>query len=438
MDIKEAMAFISGTQKFGQNLGLARMEWMLKKLGDPHKDIRAIHIAGTNGKGSVAAVIAEALMKHGLRVGLYTSPYIEEFNERIQINRQNIEDEDLARHIGTVKQVVEEGLAQGMEQPTEFEIITTIMFLYYKEQQPDYCVIEVGLGGDLDSTNVVMPILSVITSISYDHMNVLGSTLTEIARAKAGIIKPGVPVISYPQEPEAAAVLQEKAREMGSDLMVIDPSLARFQSFDQEKGTQTVCYQTPSWQLCAELRLLGVHQLTNSLLALTALDRMSQLEGLGISAQTAADCLRSVRWMGRLEIMHKDPLVLIDGAHNVDGITKLKNSLDFYYKGINYVLILGILADKDTHAMADLIARDASSVICVTPHSDRASLARDLYEYIHTINEHVSFEEDYREALRQALAQCKDHEFIIASGSLYMVGDMRRIMREEFGIPYEQ
>lgn len=437
MDIKEAMEFITGTQKFGQNLGLARMECMLEKLGNPHLDLKVIHIAGTNGKGSVAAIISQVLLKQGYRVGLYTSPYIEKFNERIQIDRVNISDEDLARHTQTVKGAVEACVRDGLEHPTEFEIITTIMFLYFKEQAPDFCVIEVGLGGDLDSTNVVVPMLSVITSISYDHMNVLGNTLTDIARAKAGIIKTA-PVVSYPQEPEAALVLRDKARQTGADLTFVDKRNVHFQDFDAESGTQTVAYTTPSWEFLSDLRLLGVHQLINSLLAVTALDKLNTLYQLGLNPDTVADALASVRWMGRFEILHKDPDIIIDGAHNVDGIAQLKKSLDYYYPNRDYVLILGILADKDAHQMADIIARDAKAVICVTPHSIRASLAKDLYGYIVSFNDHVSWEEDYRTALLKAVEQCRDTDYVIASGSLYMIGDMRRIIREEYNIPYEQ
>lgn len=437
MDIKEAMAFITGTQKFGQNLGLSRMECMLSKLRNPHLDLRVIHIAGTNGKGSVAAITSEVLMKHGYTVGLYISPYIEEFNERIQINRKNIDDADLAFYTEKVAGAVAECVAEGLEHPTEFEIITTVMFLYFQAKQPDFCVIEVGLGGDLDSTNVVSPLLSIITSISFDHMNVLGNTIGEIAQAKAGIIKPGVPVVAYPQLPEAERVIMERARLMESPIEFVDPNHVSFLGFAEETGVQRVRYEAGTWDFEANLRLLGVHQQVNSLLAVSAMHRLSQVAGLKLSPDLVAEAVETVHWMGRFEIMNHDPLVIIDGAHNVDGIRQLKNSLNFYYPDRPYILILGILADKDTHQMADLIARDANAVICVTPNSTRASLAQDLYQYIHTFNDHVTWEEEYDTALSSALRQCPDDGYVIASGSLYMVGDMRRTMRQRFGLPYE-
>lgn len=437
MEINEAMAFIKSTEKFGSNLGLARMERMLEKLGNPERSIRAIHVAGTNGKGSVASILCEALIKQGLSVGLYISPYIERFNERIQINRENISDQDLAFHTEQVERVIGECLAEGMEHPTEFEVITTVMFLYFQAKNPDYCVIEVGLGGDKDSTNVLDPVLSVITSISFDHMNVLGTTVTEIAQAKAGIIKKA-PTVSYPQLPEAEHVLRARAEKTGSSLTFVDREKVSFLSFDEEKGTQRVHYETPNWSFAAELRLLGLHQLMNSLLAVTVLDLLNSLEGLGLTQETVAVALRDVHWMGRFEILHKNPMVIIDGAHNPDGIDQLKKSLDFYFPRRRYVLILGILADKDIHLMADVIARDAASVICVTPHSERASLAEDLYGHIKSFNDQVSWEEDYGKALERALAQCSGDDYVICSGSLYMIGDMRGIIRKRFALPYEQ
>ena len=438
MNIKEAMEFITGTQKFGQNLGLARMECMLEKLGNPQNDLRAIHIAGTNGKGSVASITTEVLMQHGYSVGLYTSPYIEEFNERIQIDRKNISDEDLACYTEKVKAVIQECLAEGMEHPTEFEVITTIMFLYFKDKDPDFSVIEVGLGGDLDSTNVVTPLMSVIASISYDHMDVLGNSLAEIAKAKAGIIKAGVPVVSYPQVPEAKAVLVETARQMNSTIRFVDPNHVSFESFDEISGVQKLRYQVGEWDFTADLRLLGIHQQVNSLLAIQTLYELNQVKNLGLKPSEIQAALSQVHWMGRFEIMQQAPLVIIDGAHNVDGIKQLKNSLNFYYPGRPYVLILGILADKDTHTMADMIARDAASVICVTPNSARASLARDLYEYIHSFNDHVTWKEDYAEALELALQQIPDDGLLVASGSLYMVGDLRSVIRRKFNLAYEQ
>ncbi len=431
LTVREAMDFITGTLKFGSVLGLGRMKAIMEYLGHPEKKIRAIHVAGTNGKGSVCAIINEILIEKGLKVGLFTSPYIENFRERIQINSECISEEDLALYAGRVKEAVDFIIKEGYEHPTEFEIITSIMFLYFSEMDLDFAVIEVGLGGDMDSTNVLTPALSVITSISYDHMQVLGNTLGEIASSKAGIIK-NAPVISYPQLPEAEEVIRRKVQETDTELTVVDPANAEFISFDEESFTQKIHYKTKNYDFTADLSLLGLHQLINSLVAVEAAGRISQDFNLEITEEDLQKALRRVQWMGRFERMNKNPLVIIDGAHNTDGITMLKKSMDFYLKGREYILILGILADKETDKMADIIARDAKEVICVTPHSERASLAKDLYEYIVSFNSHTGYFEDYSAALDYALLKVKDDDYIIASGSLYMVGDLRKIMRERF------
>ena len=431
MNYQEAMDYISGAQKFGWLLGLERMECIMAQLGNPERTLKCIHIAGTNGKGSVAAIMAGALQHAGYRTGLFISPYIEDFEERIQIDRVYISHEDLAEYTGRVSLAVEGCLAKGLEPPTEFEIITAVMFLCFAEQAIDYAVIEVGLGGDLDSTNVLIPTLSVITSLSMDHVQILGNTLADIARAKAGIIK-GAPVVSYPQLPEAAAVIRDKAAENKVPLTTIDPANVSFLGFDEGANQQKAAYTTKNWQFTANLNLIGVHQLMNSLLAVTALDVLNEIEHLRITEAILKKTLAEVNWMGRMEVMHKAPLILIDGAHNVDGITNLKNSLDRYYPGRRYILILGVLADKDTHAMADIIAKDAKRVICVTPVSARASLAKDLYEYIVSFNEATTWKDTYEEAVLDAMAHAQGDDFIIASGSLYMIGSMRTKLRKMF------
>lgn len=431
MNYQEAMDYISGTAKFGSKLGLQRMECIMAELGNPEKKLKCIHIAGTNGKGSVAAIMADALQNAGFRTGLYTSPYIEVFEERIQINREYITHEDLANYTERVSHAVSACVENGCDHPTEFEIITSVMFLYFAEMNIDYAVIEVGLGGDLDSTNVCIPVISVITSLSMDHMQVLGNTMTDIARAKAGIIK-DAPVVSYDQIEEARAVIDKTAEEKNVSLKYINPEDATFISFNEKKNKQVVSYKTMNWDFTSELNLIGVHQVQNSLLAVTALDILNSEEKLGLNEKLIKKTLENVFWVGRMEVMHKNPLILIDGAHNEDGIKKLKESLDRYYPGRNYILILGILADKETHKMADIIAKDAKRVICVTPHSIRASLAKDLYEYIVSFNDNTTWKEDYEEAIEDAENHAEGDDLIIISGSLYMIGSMRTILVDKY------
>ena len=222
MRYEEAMKYITEVGNFGSNYGLERTYKLLEYLGNPEKDLKFIHIAGTNGKGSTTSMITEILMGAGYKVGMYTSPFIEEFEERIQINRDNIPKEKLASLMDEVKFAVDKVIEDGYNHPTEFEIITVLMLLYFKKENIDFGVIEVGLGGTLDSTNVITPVLQVITSISFDHTNLLGNTLEEIAGEKAGIIKSGVPTVIYPQKEEALRVIENKCSEVNSKLYISD------------------------------------------------------------------------------------------------------------------------------------------------------------------------------------------------------------------------
>lgn len=431
MNYTEAMNYIKNTAKFGSNLGLQRTEKILELLGNPHKNLKCIHIAGTNGKGSTTAMLAEILKEAGYKVGMYISPYLEEFEERIQINGTNISKENLSSAVTTIAEAVEKVIKLGYDHPTEFEIITCAMFLYFYEQKVDYAVIEVGLGGRLDSTNVINPVLSIITSISYDHMKILGNTLGEIAFEKAGIIKEGVPVVIYPQEEESFEVIKKVCSERRARLVEVPVACVELKSsnrHESEKNLQSITIKTVNDIYDIELSLLGKHQLLNcSVVVFAAEELMGQ--GIAIKKEHIQNALSKVKWPGRLEIMKNKPLVVIDGAHNIDGIKKLAESVDMYFSYKNLVLILGILADKQVKEMINAIVPKASKVIAVTPHSDRAELAEELAEEIRNINPNVEVIEDYEKAYVDALSYCGEEDMLLISGSLYMIGDMRRIIR---------
>ena len=429
MNYNEAMSYIQDTAKFGSNLGTERTEKILEILGNPHKDLKCIHIAGTNGKGSTTAMITNILIEAGYKVGMYTSPYIEEFEERIQINGQNIPKEDLARIVTKVSEAVDKVINLGYDHPTEFEIITCVMFLYYFEQHVDFAVVEVGLGGRIDSTNVITPLVSVIASISYDHMNILGNTLGEIAFEKAGIIKNNVPVVVYPQKQEAYDVIKKVCTERKSPAKFIDKDCIldvnnnlfnqRYQQFKVK--TSKDIYEV-------ELSLLGVHQLLNSALAINTIEALIDV-GVKIDKQSILKGLKNVRWPGRLEIMHKNPLVVLDGAHNIDGITQLKHSVEKYFKYNKLVLIMGILADKQVEDMIKTITPMASNIVAVTPHNYRAEDCSKLAEIIKKYNPNCENIQDYKEAYDKAISYCNEDDMILICGSLYMIGDMRKVVK---------
>lgn len=431
MNYTEAMNYIKNTAKFGSNLGLTRTEKILEFLGNPHKKIKSIHVAGTNGKGSTTAMISSILYHSGYKVGMYTSPYLEEFEERIQINNNNIPKEALSKIVSRVSEAVEKVVAMGYDHPTEFEIITCVMFLYFYEERVDYAVIEVGLGGRLDSTNVIIPIISVITSISYDHMNILGDTLEKIAYEKGGIIKKAVPVILYPQNENVLGVIKNICIEKECRLIQVDTKSANL--IESDGLTQNINVKTLNNNYTLKLALLGKYQLLNCSLALHVIDELL-LQGVRIDYEAIKKGLYEVRWSGRLEVMNLSPKVIIDGAHNIDGIKKLCESMDIYFKYDRLFLILGILADKQVDDMVKAITTKAEKVFAVTPNSERAELADELMKVVISNGIDCEAYTDYREAFKLALNQCKDGDILLICGSLYMIGDMRKIIKKHYEI----
>ena len=427
MNYEEAMEYIKKIGNFGSNYGLERTERLLDILGNPHKKIKCIHVAGTNGKGSTTSIITSILMEEGFKVGMYTSPYLEEFEERIQINRENIKKEELAFYMKDVKKAVDEVINEGYSHPTEFEIITCLMFLYFYVKKVDYAVIEVGLGGRLDSTNVIKPLVSVIASISLDHTNILGSSLKEIAREKGGIIKEDIPLVLYPQEEEALNELKNIAEEKNSKIYKVKKDDGELLDIIKErdyyqkikiKGELDIYY--------LNLKLLGEHQILNCALAVKTVEVLSKLEGFKINNLKKG--VENAKWKGRLEVLNKKPTVVIDGAHNIQGIKSLTRNVTKYFKYNNLYLLIGILADKQVEEMINEIAPLSKKIIALTPNSDRAELSSELKKEIEKVNNNVESFESYEDAFKSILKLAKEDDLILVTGSLYMIGEMRGII----------
>lgn len=432
MKYEEAMKYITEIGNFGSSYGLERTFRLLELLGNPQKKIKLIHIAGTNGKGSTTAMISKILMGNKYKVGMYTSPFLEEFEERIQINRVNIPKKKLAELMDELKIAVDKVIEEGYNHPTEFEIITCLMFLYFYKEEVDFGVIEVGLGGRLDSTNVITPILSIITSVSYDHTNLLGNTLSEIAREKAGIIKENVPVVVFPQDEEVLKVIEKKCNELNAPLHIVDEKNSELiEILQEEKPYQKVRIETLNNEYNIKLPLLGEHQIVNLAVAINGIEVLEKNNQVKISKEMLEETLEGVTWNGRLEVMKKSPLVVIDGAHNIQGIIKLKENIEKYFKYKNIYLILGILADKDVEEMIKVITPIAKEVYAVTPNSIRAELAEDLKKEVLKYNKNCIAFEDYEDALNKALEIACEDDIIVISGSLYMVGGMRTIIKNK-------
>lgn len=428
MTYEEAMKYISSVGRFGSNYGLKRTFRLLELLGNPDKKLKLIHVAGTNGKGSTTAMITKVLRGMGYKVGMYTSPYIEEFEERIQINGDNITKEKFVSLLVEVKEAVEKVIEEGYDHPTEFEILTALMFLHFYREKVDYGVVEVGLGGTLDSTNVLTPIVSVITSISYDHMNILGETIEEIAKQKAGIIKENIPVVVYPAEKNVQDVIVKKAEMMNSKIRLVQKNSVKLLNINRDDIYQEIQVSTMKNEYKVKLPLLGAHQMLNLAVALNTIEVIFEGQNEKLNVDLVEKALEDVEWKGRLEVLNKKPLIVIDGAHNIDGIKSLTYNVEKYFKYKSIILLLGILADKQVDEMIEEVTPLAKHVYALTPHSDRAQLSRELKEKIVKYNKNVTAVEDYKEAAIKAINEADEDDLILISGSLYMIGDMRKIL----------
>ncbi|WP_123054359.1 folylpolyglutamate synthase/dihydrofolate synthase family protein [Clostridium sp. JN-1] len=443
MNYDEAVEYIVNTARFGKKSGLNRIKKILELLDNPHEKIKFIHIAGTNGKGSTTAMISSILINAGFKVGMFTSPYIEKFEERIQINGQNISKSALSEIVTDISKAVNKVIEMGYGNPTQFEIITCAMFCYFYYENVDFGVIEVGIGGRLDCTNVIKPyddkskggvILSVITSISFDHMALLGDTLQEIAYEKAGIIKTGIPVVLYPNEMEVENAVEKVCLDKNAKLIKVPFNCVR--SINHEKinsksidFNQKLEVKTSKDKYEIELSLLGKHQLFNCAASIFAIEELIKM-GVKIEKRHIYDSLKKVKWMGRLEVMRNNPIVVIDGAHNADGIQKLKESIEEYFDYKKLILILGILADKEVSKMVQEIAPMAQKIITVSPNTYRAESSEELCEIVKKVNSNSESKSDYKDAYETALSYCNKDDLLVISGSLYMIGDMRKIINK--------
>ena len=369
MDYQEALAYIHAVHWQGHKPGLDRTRALLAALGDPHKGLRFVHVAGTNGKGSTAAMLDSCLRCAGYRVGLFTSPYINRFNERIQVDGVPIPDGDLVRLVEQVRPA-----ASAMaDVPTEFELITALGMLYFAQERCDIVVLEVGLGGALDSTNVIdPPACAVITALGMDHVKELGPTLADIAAAKAGIIKPGSPVVSYGGAPEADRVIAAAAAACGAPLTVAD--FARLTLRGAGLEGQTFDYDGLTG---LTLPLLARYQPRNAVVAIEAL-RALRARGWQIPDSAIRQGLAQVRWPGRFELLRRDPPFLLDGSHNAHGMRATADSLRVLFPGEKFVFLVSIMADKDADEMLRLLLPLAKGFVTVTAPSPRAIPASEL------------------------------------------------------------
>lgn len=419
--------------RFGMVLGLDRMEELLRRLGNPQDDLKVIHVAGTNGKGSVSKYLEEGLAACGYKMGLYTSPYIETFNERIRYDGADISDEDLEYYGQKVVSAAEAMVADGLDSPTEFEVVTAIAFLYFAGRQADITILEVGLGGIGDSTNVVKsPLASVITSISYDHMAQLGSSLAEIAVNKAGIIKTGCPVIANVPQRDAAKIIARKAYAMGSRLY--DISGIRAAVSDETPFSQKVSMELYEKSYSdVEISMVGRHQAENLKTALATLEILRKSGAVKLDREALYEGLKRARQPGRFEVISEDPLVIIDGAHNEAGAQALQETMAQHFAGKKILLVAGILADKEIDSIVKFLTKITDHIIVTEPDNPRKLAAEKLAEHVADFGVAVEVVPDVEAAVHRAKELADGYDVILFAGSLYLIGDVRRLWRNERG-----
>ena len=435
MDYRESLSYLEGLNVFGSKLGLSRIERLTELLGHPERRYRTVHVTGTNGKGSASAMTAAILTKSGLKTGLYTSPHLTAYTERFVIDGECASEADFAAAVSAAAAAAQQMLAEGLEQPTEFEVLTAAAFVYFAEKAVDYAVIEVGLGGLLDSTNVIMPEVSVITNVALEHADRCGGTLAGVARHKAGIIKAGVPVVT------AAAgmpldVLQQKAEEEGADIFVLGEDFCVAPPKKADAGKGEIEFSSELLGIRAAhyaLALGGAYQRKNAALAVMAANLLAAAHP-SITQAAIAAALQEVKWPGRFErFTLADTTVVVDGAHNPAGAAALRESLDACFPDEARVFLLGILADKDCAAMLRTLLRAGDRVVITRPFSERAGDPEDLARLAREITGEVEVVRAADEALTRALAWATEERILCAAGSLYLIGELRRSLLERGG-----
>ncbi|MGQ9508294.1 MAG: bifunctional folylpolyglutamate synthase/dihydrofolate synthase [Thermodesulfobacteriota bacterium] len=421
MDQKEyqqALDYLYSLEKFGMIFGLEKVEAILKAIGNPHHEIQTIHIGGTNGKGSTAAMIASILQKEGYHVGLYTSPHLIRFTERIKVDGREIDQEEVAELTVWMRERIE---TSGIRPPfTFFDFTTAMALLYFKQKRVELGILEVGLGGRLDSTNVVDPLISIITNVSKDHEEVLGNTLFKIAYEKAGIVKKGRPLITAASQPQILRFFSTLCQEKGSSLYRVGKE---FRFVPCEEGHfHYQGLQRKFWDLRINLR--GTHQIVNAVTALGASEILDEL-GYRVSNEAMIDGLSSVQWPGRLEMVCPSPRVFLDGAHNPAGAIVLKEFLEKEFEYDHLILILGIMKDKNYKAILRSLAPLADHIILTQPNISRAASPFLLQKALGQNGKKAEVIEGIQKAIDRGLSMASSKDLLCITGSLYTVGEAR-------------
>ncbi len=427
MNYQECRAYIDDSAKYGSVLGLDNMKEMLDRLDNPQDEVPFVHVAGTNGKGSVIAYLYTTLTRAGYRVGRYISPTLYSYRERLEVAGEQISREAFARHVTRISQAIDEMTEAGLNHPTPFEIETAAAFLYFKEENCDLVLLETGMGGNLDATNIIKNTkLAVLVSISMDHMSFLGNTLEEITQKKAGIIKAGCEAVTTRQKPEAMQVIAETCKKLGVSCTVSDPDQAVLEK--ESIFGQSFSYKGEKFNIS----LAGVYQKENAVLALEALEILDEL-GWHTTMEQRKDGLFHTSWKGRFTVICQKPLFIVDGAHNAGAADKMEESIRHYFKGKRLIYIMGVFADKEYRTVLEKTAHFAEKIYTLeTPNNPRALPAKKLAEAAREFNPNTESTKSIQDAVEKAFACAGENEnsVILAFGSLSFIGELTKIVEE--------
>ena len=419
MTYDEAMEYIDSLQSYGIVPGLTNIINLCEKLGNPQNKLQFVHIAGTNGKGSTLAFVSAILKEAGYRVGRYISPTIFEYRERIQINGRMITKKDLCRLTDTVKEACEQLVEEGKPHPTPFEVETALCFLYFKEKECDLVVLETGLGGDEDATNLIQnTLVAVLASVSMDHMAILGKSLAEIAGHKAGIIKPGCRVVSALQQEEVKEVFEERCKALDLPLMIADSNkVTKVKSTLERQRFSYAEYKD------AEISLIGRYQVANAVLAIETIKALGQC-GYPVPEKAVYAGLKNTKWRGRFELLCKKPLFFADGAHNRDGAAKLAESIEFYFTNKKILYIMGMLRDKEQEEVIRQTVSYANQILTIPTKGARGTSSYELACEVSRYHNNVTALDSVQEAVELGFLLADKDTVIIAFGSLSYLGEL--------------
>ncbi|CAH1201058.1 folylpolyglutamate synthase/dihydrofolate synthase family protein [Paenibacillus sp. JJ-223] len=428
----EAVDWINGLIPFGIRPGLERIEALMARLGNPHRRLKFIHVAGTNGKGSTCAFLTSVLLQAGYDVGTFTSPYITKFTNRFQYNGEDIPEETLLKIANRLHPLVREMASTPLGSPTMFEVSTTLAILYYAEEcYPDVVVWETGLGGRMDVTNIVTPVVSVITNIGMDHTDVLGDTVEAIAWEKAGIIKPGVPVVTCASQPEAIKVITDRAQELRSTAYVAGQQFS-YRRVDRDENSQTIHFAGPFRELDIRICMKGTYQCDNAAGALMALEVLRQYMAFVLEDKDLVQGFEHAFWAGRFEKVVDDPRIVLDGAHNPEGAESLAQSIKEVYPHKRLNLMMGMLENKHHEAYLQHILPLVDTLILTEPDFRRKMDAAKLQDVVAQVRPgfakkelEIIVEPDWVKALELLKSRTEAEDLGVVSGTLYLIADVR-------------